>query len=698
MNMDQIQQHLQAGELAEAETGLRAALLENPENAEACFLLAQLCQQRGELDEPLALLERAEQLEPFNPNIFHARGVLLINRQEFEPAERAFRAGLDINPSHAASLNGLAFLELNAGRFEAAIHAAEQVLAETPDDARALSYKGTAELELGHTDAAILLLQEALRHEPGSLTAQAQLGRAFLSAGNHAFAVQCFENVLQQSPGSADLQEYLGRARLALGETEQALEPLRAAVEQGRANPDLFRATAMAELAAGRPAEAEALLAAAHQLAPEREDVVLPLAGLLVSRGANGGAVELLQAFRERGADSVALATALSRAQLFAGDAEAAVATLTPHAQAEAAAEDTRLAYAQALDAADQSEQAEAVLAGLLDAEEPALDTLTFHAMRLADARDEAAIDVLQEVVNRPGLNQRQLLNYRALLADCLHRAGRYEEAAGQYGAMAHRRAAIVALLEHDDDEFKARAVSAMDPAVTADWPKAMPAEAAQPIFAVGWPGSGQERILPALAAHSGVSLLMDEEDAQAGRRQLLARDTGAGDLSILSDTQLELRRGRYMKALGDLAHEMQILDVLWLSAELLPGLARIFPGARVLLMERDPRDMTVAWMQGGYRDLEPMARAYKRQLQLLQRCRESLPLHFIPVSYEAVCEQPQQELDRLQQELGLTTEPVVTARFLEISMPSIAEPGDHEHYAPIAAEAQPGPGSEALH
>ena len=80
------------------------------------------------------------------------------------------------------------------------------------------------------------------------------------------------------------------------------------------------------------------------------------------------------------------------------------------------------------------------------------------------------------------------------------------------------------------------------------------------------------------------------------------------------------------------------MLDVLWLSAELLPGLARIFPGARVLLLERDPRDMTVAWMQGGYRDLEPMARSYKRQLQLLQRCQESLPLRFIPVSYEAVC------------------------------------------------------------
>ena len=76
----------------------------------------------------------------------------------------------------------------------------------------------------------------------------------------------------------------------------------------------------------------------------------------------------------------------------------------------------------------------------------------------------------------------------------------------------------------------------------------------------------------------------------------------------------------------------------------------------------------------------------------------DAISLHFIPVSYEAVCEQPQQELDRLQQELGLTPEPVVTARFLEISMPSIAEPGDHEHYAPIAAEAQPGPGSEALH
>ncbi len=233
--MEEARRHLEAEEWTEAEALFRAELERNPENAEAALLLAQVRQQLGDLDDALTFAREAERLEPFNPNIFHARGVVHLNRQESEEAARAFQQALDINPNHVPARNALAFLELAAGRFEAAEHAADQVLSEEPENAQALTYKGTAVLERGKPEEAIVYLQEALRLQPEALTAQAQLGRAFLAAGNAAFAAQCFENALQRAPGSADLLEFLGRARLDQGDVGGAREVLRESIEKGRA-------------------------------------------------------------------------------------------------------------------------------------------------------------------------------------------------------------------------------------------------------------------------------------------------------------------------------------------------------------------------------------------------------------------------------------------------------------------------------
>ena len=155
--MEKAHQHFQAGELSEAEQAYREEIETNPGNAEAMFMLAQVLQQAGNQDEALTLLEEVERLEPFNPNVFHAKGALHVNRKEPDDAERAFHQALGINPNHVNSRNGLAFLELAAGRFEAAEHSAELALTEEPGNAQALTYKGTALLELGKVAEATAL-------------------------------------------------------------------------------------------------------------------------------------------------------------------------------------------------------------------------------------------------------------------------------------------------------------------------------------------------------------------------------------------------------------------------------------------------------------------------------------------------------------------------------------------------------------
>ena len=65
------------------------------------------------------------------------------------------------------------------------------------------------------------------------------------------------------------------------------------------------------------------------------------------------------------------------------------------------------------------------------------------------------------------------------------------------------------------------------------------------------------------------------------------------------------------------------VLDAMWLTVESLPTIARLFPGARVLSVGRDPRDMAVGWMKGGYTHLDIMAQCYTAQMGLLDICRQ---------------------------------------------------------------------------
>jgi tetratricopeptide (TPR) repeat protein len=702
--MDQARKHLEAAEWPEAETALRDELENNPENAEAAFMLAQVRQHQGDLDDALKWMRDAERLEPFNPNIAHALGVVHIARQEHENAGRAFRQALDIDPGHVASRNGLAFIELAAGRFEAAEHAVDQVLSDEPENAQALTYKGTAVLERGAPEEAMVYLQEALRLEPEALTAQAQLGRAFLAAGNAAFAAQCFENALQKAPGSADLLEYLGRARLDQGEVAGALEALRSSVEQGRANPELFGALAACETAVGNPGQAEALLGAALNMQAESDKpataTVLPLAELRMARGAIESALELLQGLAASGVDNELLDILLSRALWMSGDSAGAIAAIQPRCNREGASSDARLAYVQALEADERDELAGEILDELLVEDPPALDVLFYRARKWFDAGEPQAIDALQDLVNQPRLGTHRLFQARTLLATALHRAGRFPEAAGQFAALAHRDAEVLGV-DADFDGSSVDATTAFDPEVTASWLKDLPEnEPPAPIFVIGWPGSGQERILPALAAHSGLRMVMDPSASQATRRAHIDRPRGAEALGSLDETQARLRRDRYWKALADQgieAGDQRILDVMWLTVEALPTIARLFPGATVLVISRDPGDMSVAWLMGGYRNLEHMARVYGNQLALLGAARDALPLNFIDIAYDAVEDDPAGALGKVLHGLGLGTEPGVLERFEAVPLPVPIERGVHRSYAG-SAEDEGAPGSGAVH
>jgi hypothetical protein len=149
----------------------------------------------------------------------------------------------------------------------------------------------------------------------------------------------------------------------------------------------------------------------------------------------------------------------------------------------------------------------------------------------------------------------------------------------------------------------------------------------ADPVFMFGWPGSGWEWLAAGLGAHPDVMLVADVPETQAGRRSLISspKSQAAGQYwEDLKSGQLE-------------PGARTTLDTMWISADMLPVIDRLFPAARVIVVNRDPRDMVLDWFRSGYADLDDMATIYKNQIDALARHREQLEIGFIDVDGNAI-------------------------------------------------------------
>jgi len=177
------------------------------------------------------------------------------------------------------------------------------------------------------------------------------------------------------------------------------------------------------------------------------------------------------------------------------------------------------------------------------------------------------------------------------------------------------------------------------------------------------WPGTGRERLLRALSGHSGICVVQDSAESQKERRIGVSHPQGKRPLNEMSPAQIQLARRKYWKALRHLdlnAESRLAIDAMWLTAEALPTLYRLFPQAHLLVLEQDPRDLAMSWLQAGYANLEELAECYRRQLELLNRCREGVPLNYIDVDSSRLHDEAGDVLREVVSGLSLAWEPAV--------------------------------------
>lgn len=442
----------------------------------------------------------------------------------------------------------------------------------------------------------------------------------------------------------------------------EAARQAEAAHLAGAADAHDYMTMALARAHGGAMGEAEALIGRAQRLEPSNPAVLVGLALIRRKQGRLRDAVlacdaairiapDYSDAWRERGAILTGGGSVKEARRSFSE-----AVRLSPH---DAAAHAGLAALAAREGAADAARNhAEAALA-IDPANTIAVSSLASSMVASGDAAGvPGLLEPRLKALREPSLERVLALS---VMGDAWHRLGDHARAFESYLASKADFAALHAgdaagrLTHTEFVEAIHRSLAALD---TARWPAtpgAQPSHASGAhIFLIGYPRSGTTLAENVLASLPGVYALEERPTLSASDRRFLSGDAAEIGAALprfgeLDEAGLAELRDDYWSNVcrsGVLAGAVGFVDMDPLKATRLPLIARLFPGARILIMRRDPRD--IVWscfrtnfaMTSGtleYTSLERAARHYDAMMRLTELAVDKLPLQTHVVPYHAL-------------------------------------------------------------
>ncbi|HLZ76815.1 tetratricopeptide repeat-containing sulfotransferase family protein [Phenylobacterium sp.] len=353
-------------------------------------------------------------------------------------------------------------------------------------------------------------------------------------------AVALLERAVALAPNDAAARNALGLTLNRLERHAEALAQFDRAVAAAPTFDGAHTARGGALEALGRLTEADAAFRRALELQPESLGAMAGLANLMSRRGAHAEARGLAERVLTAQPGFPDAVNVVAAAELAAGDAPAAQARL------EAVIADPRLTAQQL-----------AIAQGLLG------DTL--------DAQDRIAEAFTAYAACNMGL-------WRA-----------YAPSYGQPSALAFAQQMIERLDEIGPDAWRAQRRTEAE---------AAPDSAPGHVFLLGFPRSGTTLLEQVLASHPAVEALEERETLTDAMRAFLGAPDDLHRLAQADERELAPLRAAYwerVRAEGAEVAGKLFVDKHPLNTLKLPLIARLFPDAKILFAQRDPRDVVLS-------------------------------------------------------------------------------------------------------
>lgn len=673
------------GRLDEAEAGYRDLLAADADNVDVLHLLGLLRRQRQDLAEARQLLDRARRLAPDRGDVALELAGLYFLEQDLVGARVLLEETLKHNPNQPGAhtlLGRIAVINDDAAKAESLFRTA---LRANENDAYAIAGLGRLLLDRGEAERSLAYLTRAVELAPKDANLAFDLARALVLNGNRTFGEQAARNALALQPEFHAARNLLGQLLL----DERKLDEAQATFAVLGEAPG-FRATALFGLADVarqqlRLDRAADLYREGLALDPGHARATQLLGSCLIGLGRADEALTLYREFLARHPQVVAVEASL--ADLLAQVGNDADSLAIWQSLAQRRPNDPiplgRLAllHERAGDFAGADALAARVAGALPDDAELIL-LRSRSAQR--EGRDSDALALLES------LRQLSLSPFGVM------------QAAHQYGILADRSnapaTAVPAWLE--SQAALPAAVHELLP-LPAEFATALaaplpPASAPAPVFLVGLPGSMVERVAALLHQQPGLQLLRDRAFGSP-RQDLFTAPDFAQWMRGVDAAQGEAVRTQWQAEVRRVGADPAAPLVDWLvrwDARFLPLLRQAFPGARIIVVERDPRDLLLNWIaygwMAGFPVHDPVAAArWLRSAQLhLARCENVEGLQVLRVNADEVLLDPAGQGQALAAALGLETlvagAPQRGLGGLTIGLP----PGRWEAYAEVLEQA----------
>ncbi|QYE34802.1 sulfotransferase [Polymorphobacter sp. PAMC 29334] len=277
-----------------------------------------------------------------------------------------------------------------------------------------------------------------------------------------------------------------------------------------------------------------------------------------------------------------------------------------------------------------------------------AMTVMTVARCDMADGRHAAAAERLRGFIRQTGVTANDAIVALGLLGDAFDAMGRTDAA---FDAYSRANARFVeshgghdAAARHEVEAIDA-AVARLAPGALAGPAPAVAGEAARHIFLLGYPRSGTTLTEQVLATVPGVTTL-EETPTLAASTGYLAPG-GIAALARLSADEAAALRADYwarVAAAGIDVAGSTFVDMDPFKAPALPLIARLFPDAKVVIVQRDARDVVWSCFRRSFvyspvtiefTTLPRVAQHYGAVMRLIRRCLDTLPLDAHVLNYE---------------------------------------------------------------
>ena len=187
--------------------------------------------QNGRVEEALRIYRRLRGIDPRHVDVLTLGGLACYQLGGNDEALQWLQAAIAHHPGYAPAHCNIAIVHFAQGRYQEAAEAAGRATRLDPAHAPSHNALGNALLGLGRTDEAVAAYRRAVAHDPGFADAHSNMGLALKRLGRVEDAVAALERALAGNPRHTEALNNLGHAFLELERPAEALVHLERAVE-----------------------------------------------------------------------------------------------------------------------------------------------------------------------------------------------------------------------------------------------------------------------------------------------------------------------------------------------------------------------------------------------------------------------------------------------------------------------------------